>query len=197
MTADVRRVQSGSPWEDSIGFARAVAAGDRVLVAGTTSFKDSVLYGEGDPYEQARVAFGSALEAIGRFGLGPGSVIRTRMYLTHTRDVDEAGRAHREIFGSVRPAATMVVVSGFVDPRILVEIELEAYLGAGTSGPTETGSQEAGREAPQEAGSAVGEPASREESRSRRESAPQEGAVPDGEPASQEPSAAVPAGVSA
>jgi enamine deaminase RidA (YjgF/YER057c/UK114 family) len=131
MTSDaVRRVQSGTPWEDSIGFARAVAAGDRVLVGGTTSFKGSVLYGEGDPYEQAKVAFSHALEAIGEFGLGIESVIRTRMYLTHARDLDEVGRAHKELFDSVRPAATMLVVEGFVDPRILVEVELEAFRGA-------------------------------------------------------------------
>ncbi|MGW1022496.1 RidA family protein [Streptomyces sp. NPDC002577] len=131
MTTDaVRRVQSGTPWEESIGFARAVAAGDRVLVAGTTSFKGSVLYGEGDPYEQAKVAFSHALEAIAEFGLGIESVIRTRMYLTHARDVDEVGRAHKELFDSVRPAATMLVVEGFVDPRILVEVELEAFRGA-------------------------------------------------------------------
>ncbi|MCF3118132.1 RidA family protein [Streptomyces silaceus] len=132
MSEAVRRVQSGSPWEESIGFARAVAAGDRVLVAGTTSFQGSVLYGEGDPYEQARVAFTNALEALGGFGLGPDAVIRTRMYLTHARDVDEVGRAHRELFGAVRPVATLLVVSGFVDPRILVEVELEAFRGATT-----------------------------------------------------------------
>ncbi|MGQ4419845.1 RidA family protein [Streptomyces sp. SAS_269] len=134
MTSEaVRRVQSASPWEESFGFARAVAAGDRVLVAGTTSFKGTVLYGEGDPYEQAKVAFTSALEAIGEFGLGVGSVLRTRMYLTHVRDVDAVGRAHKEFFDSVRPAATLLVVEGFVDPRILVEVELEAFRGAVTS----------------------------------------------------------------
>jgi enamine deaminase RidA (YjgF/YER057c/UK114 family) len=130
MSGAVRRVQSGSPWEESFGFARAVAAGDRVLVAGTTSFKGAVLYGEGDPYEQARVAFTSAVEAIGEFGLGVESVIRTRMYLTHARDVDDVARAHKELFDAVRPAATLLVVDGFVDPRILVEVELEAFRGA-------------------------------------------------------------------
>lgn len=130
MTSDaVRRVQSGSPWEESFGFARAVAAGDRVLVAGTTSFKGDVLYGEGDPYEQARTAFAGAVEALGEFGLGVESVVRTRMYLAHPRDVDEVGRAHKEIFDSVRPAATLLVVEGFVDPRILVEVEIEAFRG--------------------------------------------------------------------
>ncbi|SOD87246.1 RidA family protein [Streptomyces sp. Ag109_G2-15] len=130
MSDAVRRVQSGSPWEESFGFARAVAAGDRVLVAGTTSFRGLVLYGEGDPYEQAKVAFTSALEAIAEFGLGIESVIRTRMYLTHARDVDEAGRAHKDLFDAVRPVSTLLVVEGFVDPRMLVEVELEAFRGA-------------------------------------------------------------------
>ncbi|TQJ87459.1 RidA family protein [Streptomyces sp. SLBN-31] len=129
MSDAVRRVQSESPWEESFGFARAVAAGDRVLVAGTTSFKGDVLYGEGDPYEQAKVAFTSAIEAIGEFGLDVESVIRTRMYLTHARDVEAAGRAHKEFFDAVRPVSTLLVVEGFVDPRILVEVELEAFRG--------------------------------------------------------------------
>ncbi|NUS24184.1 MAG: RidA family protein [Streptomyces sp.] len=130
MSEAVRRVQSGSPWEESFGFARAVAAGDRVLVGGTTSFKGSVLYGEGDPYEQAKVAFTAAIEALGEFGLGVESVIRTRMYLTHARDVDDVGRAHKELFDAVRPVSTLLVVEGFVDPRILVEVEVEAFRGA-------------------------------------------------------------------
>ncbi|MFI5676083.1 RidA family protein [Streptomyces cellulosae] len=131
MTSEaVRRVQSGNPWEESFGFARAVAAGDLVLVAGTTAFKGDVLYGEGDPYEQAKVAFTSALEAIAGFGLGPDAVIRTRVYLAHPRDVDEVGRAHKELFDAVRPVATVLIVDGFVDPRILVSVELEAFRGA-------------------------------------------------------------------
>ncbi|MCQ8773814.1 RidA family protein [Streptomyces telluris] len=130
MTEAVQRVQSDSPWEEAFGCARAVAAGDRVLVAGTMPFTGTVLHGEGDPYEQARSAFGNALAALERFGLGPGAVVRTRMYLTHARDVDEVGRAHKELFDAVRPAATLVVVSGFVDSRVLVEVELEAYRGA-------------------------------------------------------------------
>ncbi|HEX5568209.1 MAG TPA: Rid family hydrolase [Streptomyces sp.] len=123
----IERVRGDSPWEDTIGFSRAVAAGDRVLVSGTMPLADGVIQGEGDPYAQAKAAFAGALAALERFGLDAASVIRTRMYLTHARDVEDVGRAHREIFGSVRPAATMVVVSGFVDSRVLVEVEVEAH----------------------------------------------------------------------
>ncbi|MEV4785171.1 RidA family protein [Streptomyces tuirus] len=125
----VRRVQSGSPWEESFGFARAVEAGDRVLVAGTTAFKGDVLYGEGDPYEQAKVAITTALEAIAEFGLAPESVIRTRVYLAHARDVDAVGRAHKEMFDGVRPVTTLLVVQGFIDSRVLVSVEVEAFRG--------------------------------------------------------------------
>ncbi|CAL9409561.1 Rid family hydrolase [Streptomyces sp. NPDC093808] len=126
----VRRVQSGNPWEETLGSARAVAAGDLVLVAGTTAFRGDVLHGEGDPYEQAKAAFTHALEALGQFGLGVGSVIRTRLHLAHARDVDEACRAHKELFDAVRPVTTLLVVEGFVDSRVLVSVELEAFRGA-------------------------------------------------------------------
>ncbi|MGP4002848.1 RidA family protein [Streptomyces sp. 8N706] len=122
-----QRVQSDSHWEETIGFARAVAAGDRVIVSGTMPFVGRVLQGEGDPYEQALAAFRNALSALEKFGLGAENVIRTRMYLTHARDVDAVGRAHKELFDAVRPAATLVVVSGFVDSRVLVEVEVEAF----------------------------------------------------------------------
>ncbi len=128
----VRRVQTDSPWEEAIGFARAVRAGDRVLVSGTMPLIKGVLQGESDPYLQAKVAFGNAVGALKEFGLDATDVIRTRMFLTHARDVDAVGRAHKELFDAVRPAATLVVVSGFVDSRVLVEVELEAHAGPDT-----------------------------------------------------------------
>lgn len=128
----VQRYQSGSPAEESVGFSRAVAVGDRVLVSGTMPLVDGVLQGEGDPYEQSRAAFGIALAALAQFGLGPEHVVRTRMYLTHARDVEAAGQAHKELFGAVRPATTLVVVSGLADSRALVEVEVEAFGGTST-----------------------------------------------------------------
>ncbi|MDT3398797.1 Rid family hydrolase [Streptomyces sp. B1866] len=132
----MRRLSTGGPLEEDFGCARAVAAGDLVLVSGTLPVLDGVLQGEGDPYQQTLAAFRGALAALEEFGLGPGSVVRTRMYLAHARDVDEVARAHRELFGAVRPAATLVVVSGFVDaPRVLVQVELEAHRAAHGAAP--------------------------------------------------------------
>ncbi|MBO8186118.1 MULTISPECIES: RidA family protein [Streptomyces] len=125
--AGIHRVASGGPWEEQFGYSRAVALPNGlVLVAGCTSVVDGVIT-EGGPYEQTVNAFGVALEALEEFGLGAADVVRTRMYVTHTRDVDEVGRAHKELFGEVRPAASMIVVSGFIDPSLVVEVEVEAY----------------------------------------------------------------------
>jgi enamine deaminase RidA (YjgF/YER057c/UK114 family) len=128
-TPAVRRTQTESPWEETIGFARAVAAGDRVLVSGTMPLIGGMVRGEGSPYDQTILAFRNALAALEPFGLGADSVIRTRMYLSHARDAEDVGRAHWELFDSVRPAATMVVVAGFIDSRVLVEVEIEAFRG--------------------------------------------------------------------
>jgi enamine deaminase RidA (YjgF/YER057c/UK114 family) len=127
MTGPVRRVQSGGPWEDAFGYARAVELPNGlVLVSGCTSVVDGVI-AAGGPYEQAVNAFGVALDALAQLGLGRDDVVRTRMYVTHARDVDEVGRAHKELFDAVRPAASMIIVSGFVDPSLVVEVEVEAY----------------------------------------------------------------------
>ncbi|MET4921501.1 RidA family protein [Streptomyces sp. PSRA5] len=123
----VRRIVSGGPWEDAYGYSRAVQLpGGLVLVSGCTSVVDGRI-AEGGPYEQAVTAFGIGVKALGDLGLGAEHVVRTRMYVTHAGDADEVGRAHKEAFGAVRPAATMVVVAGLIDPSLVVEIELEAF----------------------------------------------------------------------
>ncbi|MEV7524447.1 RidA family protein [Streptomyces sp. NPDC091371] len=122
--SEVRRISSGGPYEDVIGYSRAVQLPNGlVLVSGCTAA------GEGGPYDQAVTAFGVAFKALAEAGLGPEHVVRTRMYLTHARDVDEVGRAHKALFDAVRPAASMIIVSGFVDPSMVVEVEVEAYKG--------------------------------------------------------------------
>ncbi|RYJ31233.1 translation initiation inhibitor, yjgF family [Streptomyces sp. L-9-10] len=124
---EVRKITSGGPWEDSIGYSRAVELPNGlVLVAGCTAMVDGRI-SAGGPYEQARAAFGVAVKALEELGLGAEHVVRTRMYITHVRDADDVGRAHKELFDAVRPAASMIVVSGFIDPSLVVEVEIEAY----------------------------------------------------------------------
>ncbi|MGW0330658.1 RidA family protein [Streptomyces sp. NPDC003011] len=128
--SDLRRVSTGAPWEETFGYSRAVELPNGlVLVSGCTSIVDGEI-AAGAPYEQTINAFGVAFAALGELGLGREDVVRTRMYLTHARDVDDVGRAHKELFDSVRPAASMLIVSGFVDPSLVVEVEVEAYRGA-------------------------------------------------------------------
>jgi enamine deaminase RidA (YjgF/YER057c/UK114 family) len=132
--SDVRRVTTGAPWEDAFGYSRAVELPNGlVLVAGCTSIVDGEIAG-GGPYEQAINAFNAAFAALEQLGLGRDDVVRTRMYVTHARDVDDVGRAHKELFDAVRPAASMIIVSGLVDPSLVVEVEVEAFRPSGEPG---------------------------------------------------------------
>ncbi|KAF5997815.1 MULTISPECIES: RidA family protein [Streptomyces] len=132
--SDVRRVTTGAPWEDAFGYSRAVELPNGlVLVAGCTSVIDGAVV-DGDPYEQAVNSFNAAFAALQQLGLGRDDVVRTRMYITHARDVEEVGRAHKELFDTVRPAASMIIVSGFVDSRLVVEVEVEAFRSGGEDG---------------------------------------------------------------
>ncbi|MFC9589700.1 RidA family protein [Streptomyces sp. NPDC056944] len=129
MTSEVRKVVTGAPWEEQFGYSRAVELPNgTVLVSGCTSVVDGQI-ADGGPYDQAVNSFHVALGALKQLDLGVEHVVRTRMYITHARDVDEVGRAHKELFDDVRPAASMIIVSGFVDPRLVVEVEVEAYRG--------------------------------------------------------------------
>jgi enamine deaminase RidA (YjgF/YER057c/UK114 family) len=123
-----RLISSGSPYEPVIGFSRAVVDGHHVAVAGTAPVMPE---GGGSPpeaYGQARRCLEIVLAALAEAGAGAQHVIRTRTYLVRVEDWEAVGRAHGEVFGDVRPASTMVVVSGFLDPRWLVEIEADAIL---------------------------------------------------------------------
>src|SRR5215471_4991597 len=122
------RISSGSPFEPAIGFSRAVVAGDRVLVSGT-----GPVFADGscpdDAVAQARRCVEIIAAALAEAGVGLDGVVRTRMYLTSAADAAAVGAVHREAFGTARPAATMVMVAGLVDPRWKVEIEAEAMTG--------------------------------------------------------------------
>ena len=126
-TAAVRRVGPRAAWEEEFGCSRAVELpGGLVLVSGCTSAAGGEIV-SGGPYEQAVNAFAVAERALAELGLGRPNVVRTRMYVVHARDVEEVGRAHKELFDSVRPASSMIIVSGFADPSVVVEVEVEAY----------------------------------------------------------------------
>jgi enamine deaminase RidA (YjgF/YER057c/UK114 family) len=126
----ITRFGGSAPWEDIYGYSRVVVAGDWALTAGTTATgSDGVLH-PGDAYRQTLTAFTIALDALKAAGATPEQVVRTRMYVTDITRQAEVGRAHQELFGQLRPIATMVEVAGLADPDHLVEVEVEAYLGS-------------------------------------------------------------------
>jgi enamine deaminase RidA (YjgF/YER057c/UK114 family) len=125
-----RRVASGSPFEATIGFSRAVRVGDRVLVSGTAPvWPDGSC--DPDPGVQADRCLEIIAAALDEAGATMGDVVRTRMLLVDAADADAVSAAHARALGDVRPAATMVVVAALLDPRWRVEIEAEAVIAGG------------------------------------------------------------------
>jgi enamine deaminase RidA (YjgF/YER057c/UK114 family) len=120
------RVFSGGIWEERYGYARAVVVGERVIVSGCTATLDGEVRHVGDAYKQSLTAIDIALDAVQMGGLTREDVIMVRYYVVEQRHFDLVGRAILEVFGHVRPACTGVRVAGLVDPRMLVEIEIEA-----------------------------------------------------------------------
>ena len=123
-----RLIASGSPFEPVIGFSRAVVDGRHVSVSGTAPVMPEGADPPADAYGQAKRVLEIIIQALADAGARPQDVVRTRTYLTSAADWEDVGRAHGEIFGAIRPASTMVVVSGFLDPRWVVEIEADATL---------------------------------------------------------------------
>ena len=126
--ADVERRGSGGPWEEIFGYSRVVKAGPLVLVAGCTSTVGGAVVHVGDPAAQTRQAFQIALDALAGVGASVQDVVRTRMYVVNRAHADAVGHVHGELFGPVKPVATMIMVAGLIDPEHLVEVEVEAYL---------------------------------------------------------------------
>ena len=124
------RVQfsSGSPWEPTVGYCRAVRVGNTIHVAGTTAQKDGVVCCQGDAYGQTKMILDIIREALEGLGAGIMDVVRTRMYVTDISRWEEFGKAHGEVFGEIRPASTMVEVSALINPEMLIEIEAEAIV---------------------------------------------------------------------
>ncbi len=120
--------RSSSPYEGEIGFARAVRVGERILVSGTAAVEPDGSSTPGDAGAQARRCLHIIIDAIEQLGGCARNIVRTRMFLIDAADAKAVGRAHGEIFGDVRPAATMVIVAGLLRPEWRVEIEAEAIV---------------------------------------------------------------------
>ena len=125
----ITRFAGSAPWEAIYGYSRVVVAGDWAITAGTTATGPDGVLDPGDADRQALTAFTIALEALRTAGVTPKQVVRTRMYVIDINSQEEVGRAHQELFGAIRPVATLVEVARLADPAHLVEVELDAYLG--------------------------------------------------------------------
>jgi enamine deaminase RidA (YjgF/YER057c/UK114 family) len=123
-----RLISSGSTWEERYGYSRAVVAGPLVFVAGTAPIMPDDADPPAEPYEQARRCLEIVQAALAEAGASPDDVVRSRVFVTDAGNIFEVMRAHGEVFAKARPACTGVV-SALLDPRWLVEIEVEAYVG--------------------------------------------------------------------
>jgi enamine deaminase RidA (YjgF/YER057c/UK114 family) len=122
-------IPSGSEYEELVGYSRAVRVGNVIEVAGTTSMKDGKVRGLGEPYYQVKIILKKIEQAIIDAGGSMNDVVRTRIYVVDMAIWEDVARAHGEVFGTIRPASTLVQVSSLVDPDMLVEIEATAILG--------------------------------------------------------------------
>lgn len=133
---DRKNVFSVSPYEDVIGFSRAVRVGDLVFVSGTVAWgPDGKLVGKGDVYAQAKQTIANIEGYLREAGANLEDVVRTRIYLTDIGRWQEVARAHREAFGDARPASSMLAIGGLAEPEMLVEIEAVAVLSAAATRP--------------------------------------------------------------
>ena len=116
------------PYEELVGYARVVRAGQHVWVAGCTSIDEYGVVEGVTPGEQMAVALRNVVRALERVGASAGDVVRTRMFTTDISRHEEIGRAHGAVFGAVRPVTAMYEISGLIDPRMLVEVEADAFV---------------------------------------------------------------------
>lgn len=120
---------SGSPWEDIIGYCRAVKVGNTIEIAGTTAAKDEEGNSLTTMYSQTKAILDKLTKVLEEAGASLENVVRTRMFLTDISQWEEAAKAHGEFFKDIKPVTTMVEVSKLIDPEIMIEIEVTAMLG--------------------------------------------------------------------
>lgn len=123
-----QKVNSGSPWEDIVGYSRAIRVGNIVEVAGTTAMDGDVLIGKDDIYAQTVFIFKKIEKALQQVGATLNDVVRTRMYVTNIDKWEGVGKAHGEFFKTIKPVATMVEVSRLINDDLLIEIEVTAVI---------------------------------------------------------------------
>ncbi len=124
-----QKIKSGSPFEDTIGFSRAVRVGQHIAISGTAPIgDDGKTIGVGNVYIQTRRCIDIIRKTLEQAGARLENVIRTRVMLVNIEDWKEAARAHREAFADIRPASTFVQVAGFINPEWLMEIEMNAII---------------------------------------------------------------------
>ncbi|XVJ66163.1 MAG: RidA family protein [Lacibacter sp.] len=121
-------ISSGSPWEDIVGYSRAVRIGNIIEVAGTTAVDGDVLIGGDSMYEQTKFILQKIEKALIAAGATLNDVVRTRVYVTDISRWEEVGKAHGEVFQSIKPASAMVEVSALINQQMLVEIEATAIV---------------------------------------------------------------------
>jgi enamine deaminase RidA (YjgF/YER057c/UK114 family) len=121
-------ISSGTPWEDKVGYCRAVRIGNIIEVSGTTSVDGDSLIGKDDLYSQTKFIILKIEKALQNAGAELTDVVRTRMYVTDISKWEEAAKAHAEFFGAIKPATTLVEVSSLIDPDMLIEIEASAVI---------------------------------------------------------------------